>query len=115
MNARPDIPMTRPELAEPNGPTREALVAALAALRTATRAIEAALASDPSRPDNVHTLGINPDLLKLKATAREFGLTEATLRRWAIAHNLGQMVGGRWFISRSRLQAYIAGVNVLHV
>ena len=65
--------------------------------------------AETDKPAGFDFLG--PDMAALKTTAGMTGVDYYTLRRWAEKYGIGRKIGGRWYISRSKLQAFIAGRN----
>lgn len=98
-----------------SSPTREVLHQALAQINAlqaqaaaVQKAIEAALQAEITTTPLPYCHVGDADLWQAGALAREFGIEPHTLRRWARENEgLGQMIGGRWWIYRSRLIAYL--------
>jgi hypothetical protein len=78
--------------------TREALAAALAE-------IDAQLGA----ADGIEAVkvGLGPDWITPGQAAFLCRRTDETIRRWCEAHGIGKRHGGRWYVSRQRLRAFL--------
>ena len=81
-----------------------ALDQAEAALLDALAAVRAA------RGDQTDTLAADRcDLLEVDEAAEMASRTEATIRKGAARYGLGRRLGGRWLLSRAKVEAFLRG------
>lgn len=52
---------------------------------------------------------VRTEAMTIQNAAGVAGVTPETVRRWAIEHDLGRIVGGRWMISRAAFRMYLDG------
>jgi hypothetical protein len=76
--------------------SRAALEHALAIAREQVLILETALQENAS----------DDDLISLKEAEGEFRISNDTARRWAADLELGEIIGGRWFLSRRKVRSY---------
>lgn len=77
----------------------------IAALERQVATLTARLASNAE--PSVDPLG--PDWITVKEAAFLCRCTEETVRRWCETYEIGRKRGGRWFVSKDRMQGFLDG------